>query len=749
MIPISLGDITLHPRHHLSALWWLGLLYRRPYQFRKALEQLHKLKAIFTSMILHLHFLLYIIIICALGRLFLFGFLDLQLAPPPSLETDNIVYSHILIIAFGIAFGIAYEITYWIIGGIFGDIAYWIVGGIVGGIAFGIAFGISFGISGGIVEWIAFGIAFGIAVGIYGGISFGIAVGISVGMIVFGIAFGISVGIALLRAYYYILHPFFIWPKVKGNWYRFHPAAWDNMCSIPFPGLDRLLVTYSELEPDAGVEEIERLISSYPSQRMNALRARTTLLARQSKCENNLTRLDSIVARLPEGDKGFLAQTPHIKEAIGEIYQIQQRLDTMERPIFREPLANSLRKEIKNFYHVLGGYQEPLASEFRTAAQEWLKIAEHQWQDAQAVLSKEPTPQIFRAGDPVDSTQEAFVERNSVIGELERQIMLSTGCPGLIIYGRRRMGKSTILKNLSNFLPPSVCISAISMQNPNVFTSQEYFVRILTQTIRETWPGKDSPTVPSQDLSGLFNFLAECNRRFEDEGKRLFLALDEYENFDLKIGEGIFSKDLLATIRESIQLHRQLTWVFAGSHDITELNHAPWPSYLISVRTVEVPPFSEAETRLLLTDPLKHSKMWKDSEFDRPPFDSTIWGEGGIERIHAEAGGWPHLVQLIAETIVDFLNDEKSTQADDELFERSLNKAIIKGDTVLHQLIEGECMLPGEWEYLRGFRTHYTQSSPDDETIYRFLRRRLLVIEENNQWRMRVPLMQRWLRERG
>ena len=78
--------------------------------------------------------------------------------------------------------------------------------------------------------------------------------------------------------------------------------------------------------------------------------------------------------------------------------------------------------------------------------------------------------------------------------------------------------------------------------------------------------------------------------------------------------------------------------MFAGSHEIEELTAAPWTSYLVSARTVEVPPFTEDETRLLLTEPLKHSTLWP-SDRERPHFSPAFWGDGGIERIHAEAGG--------------------------------------------------------------------------------------------------------------
>ena len=42
-----------------------------------------------------------------------------------------------------------------------------------------------------------------------------------------------------------------------------------------------------------------------------------------------------------------------------------------------------------------------------------------------------------------------------------------------------------------------------------------------------------------------------------------------------------------------------------------------------------------------------------------------------------------------------------------------------------------------------------TQDPPTDEALYTSLRRRLLVVDDGGQWRLRVPLMHRWLRQRG
>ena len=815
MMPRPLCQIRLRWRDHRSALWWLGLLYRRPAQFRGALETCSMPHKLISASCLWLHSLPYVLSLSVIGRYLVFGSaagITVGIAGGIAGGIAVGIAGGIAVgiaagiaagiaggIAVGIAYGTAYGIAYGIIPGsaagiasgiAFGiatGIATGIIYGIAGGIAVGFAVGIAFGIAAGTASGIAYGIAigttYGFAVGIAGGIAFGIAFGIGVGIasriaggigigiaigigggiasgiavgitygigvgIGVGIAFGFAFGFAVSRCYYHIAHPFFVWPRARGHWYVYHPVAWDDCCLIPFPDLDRLLVAYAEQAPDAGATEIDRLIDNYPGQRRAALRARTRVLAREAGRVSDLTRLSAIAANLPEGEGGFLGKTRRIRESVEEITSLQAQLAAADRTFLREPYAALLCTTIENFRSRVSGFHEPLRSEFRAAAANWLQIAERQLHEIRPVPERERTPQVFRAGDPVDREREAFVPRYGVVGELEQQVMLSTGCPGIVLYGRRRMGKSTALRNLSRFLPPRVQPVIVSMQEAEAFTSLSSLVGLIGARLRATCSDGGLPDGASRDLVGLSGFLSACNDKLGREGRRLIIALDEYEHIDLKIGDGTFPEDLLATLRESMQVHRNLTWVFAGSHEITELGHAPWASYLISARTIEVPPFSEAETRLLLTEPLRYSSLWPQDQ-PRPSFPAAFWGEGGIERIHAEAGGWPHLVQLIAGVLVDLANADPGRPIGPELFERALGEAIVRGDIVLYQLVRGECRLPGEWEYLSAFRQHEVQPPPKDEDVARSLRRRLLVAIDGDQWRLRVPLMRRWIRERG
>ena len=440
-----------------AAAWWLGLLYRRPKHFREALEALPKVNMLRAGVILTTHALIYAIFVAAAGRLLLIGGLGLFLQE--SAGTDSPLPSaHVGQLAVGIAeiiAGIA-------LGGAVG-IASGIAMGGAEGIVFGIAFGIAFGITSGIGRGIAMGGAEGIAVGIILGIASGMAAGIvlmlrgiAIGIyqwfafcylfgficgITFGVGewitftitegfdFGITVWfacsiaswIAVLRAYYYPWHVMLLFFAPTASGYRWHPVAWDDMCSLPFAGLDRFLLALWDASPEIGEREIERLISSYPSQRMEALKARAAAIAREAGASTNLARLDEIASRLPEGEKRFLAETPRVREVVAGIAEAQRQVDSVDRPFLREPYAEALVLKIEAFRSQISGFHEPLASEFRKAADIWLKRAQEQLEQIKKITGREPTPQVFRAGDPVDRSQEAFVPRLGVIGQVERQ----------------------------------------------------------------------------------------------------------------------------------------------------------------------------------------------------------------------------------------------------------------------------------------------------------------------------------------
>ena len=96
-------------------------------------------------------------------------------------------------------------------------------------------------------------------------------------------------------------------------------------------------------------------------------------------------------------------------------------------------------------------------------------------------------------------------------------------------------------------------------------------------------------------------------------------------------------------------------------------------------------------------------------------FDLAFWSDEGIERIQAETAGWPHLVQLLAEGVVELVNIRGLKAATPALLDEAIAKAVVRGDAVLRQLVENEPRLDAEWAYLKGFRARELQAPPSDK----------------------------------
>lgn len=637
-------------------------------------------------------------------------------------------------------------------GGLLSDLAFVIVCGLVTGFVSGM-FSSSF-LGSKSVWGIALGLCLsqGLLFASIGALAIGVTalrrIGLA-GVLYYYTTYSLVSCIVFLRLYYQPLNSWYLFAFSPALFRRWHPVFWDFNCVLAFPGLEYLLIQYAEQDSADGATQIERLISEYPAQRPPALRAKTILIAREATHVKTLTGLDGVIGGLPEGDKGYLAQTREVRERALAISRQQRFVDTVNRPFFREQALVALRAEINAFYARVGGFEEPLASEFRKAGEAWLKLADAQMAEVQTQRRREPTPQVFRAGDPVQRDAEAFVARLDIYGALEHEIMAGPGCPGLLLYGRRRLGKSTILRNLDGFLPESVMPVVVSMQNPRAFNSEASLAALLAEEIRRVWPAATSFSPEPKDLVTFFEFLGACNARLGTDKRRLVLGIDEFEELDRRIGSKQFTEDFAATLRESVQSHRRITWMFAGSHHFSELPNVRWSSYLVSLRTLDLPSFTPEETRLLLSQPLKHSRR-KEARTAVVTFGTGFWGEGGMDRIHAEAGGWPHLVQLIASTVVDLCNTQGQPRADAAILDEALAKSVVSGDSVLAELMLYRSEeYPAAWSYLSGFRKQDTQPRPEDEALRLILKRHLLVQETaDGQWTLRVPLMLRWLRER-
>lgn len=111
MNPLPLASIGLGWSDHFSALWWLGLLYRRPRQFQAALSTCSVRQQLATAFWLLVHSAPYVFALSAAGYFLGTSWNDSNVG---HFVAYKIIDTFVVGITFGIGFGIGVGIVVWI-----------------------------------------------------------------------------------------------------------------------------------------------------------------------------------------------------------------------------------------------------------------------------------------------------------------------------------------------------------------------------------------------------------------------------------------------------------------------------------------------------------------------------------------------------------------------------------------------------------------------------------------------------------
>lgn len=602
---------------------------------------------------------------------------------------------------------------------------------------------------------IAIGVGVGAAVGVGIGVSFEPMLGLSCGL---GVALGWTY--AVLRPLSILKHWMLSrYDRFDDARWRQHPVIRFRRIIAPFPGLDRFIVAVWETRAASGLRLARRLIRENPTQQPRALRALARITARRSRWLEDLLLLSQVLKDLPEGEAGYMARTIPLREKAEAISRWQQQAGSAGSAFARKLALMGALEAVTEFRAFVSGCESPLVEEFSKACDSWQLNLRRQ-------IEAQPreVPPVFAAELDLRPGVEAFVRRDELLGELEKLLLHPAGGGGLLLYARRRMGKSTILKNLQRLLPQTLSVAYVSLQSAEANTSTSHLAQRLGDVIRESCPEAEPFDTPA-DLPALAAFLRKVNDALENADRRLLSGLDEYEVLDEKIGKGAIAEDVLALMRDAIQQHRRIRWLVSGVHHFGDLTRARWSSYLTAFQTVEVRPFSPEETHQLLTDPLRHAAAFSGRTPPDADFFRDFWHAGAVERIYHESQGWPALAQGIAREVVRICHRTQSLKSTPEILEKALDDVLESMSGTLTELMlqgvpdppdgepdsEARALERAAGAWLRNsFRTADEALAPADDRIRKLLTRHELIADPHaSDWKLRVPLMLRWLKKRG
>ncbi|MGH9836314.1 MAG: ATP-binding protein, partial [Blastocatellia bacterium] len=360
--------------------------------------------------------------------------------------------------------------------------------------------------------------------------------------------------------------------------------------------------------------------------------------------------------------------------------------------------------------------------------------------DTRRRLNYLPIQNPYVAGAPLQARDFSLLKgRRDIIRAIETYILNTEQRPALLLYGRRRTGKSSALLNLPHLLSSQFEPVYIDCQDAKWHESDQAFCYNMARDIfdrlyqSEADIRSDQPQL-KQFQKNAFTRLDQYLDQFEQlaaqRGKRILLAFDEYEGLEESIAGGDITKNVLGKLRNIIQHRERIVVLVSGSHRFEELTGLNWASYLINTRTLELSFLDETSACELLTEPVPQLR----------------YEDGVLEEILRLTHCQPYLLQAVASELVNHLNDQQITTATRADLDAAVEKVLTSaGAYFANTWREGNSAM--EQTVLRAFATGEGDSvlTAEYQAALQSLCRKEILERTEDGYRLAVPLFGRWI----
>jgi len=267
--------------------------------------------------------------------------------------------------------------------------------------------------------------------------------------------------------------------------------------------------------------------------------------------------------------------------------------------------------------------------------------------------SDEKIDNPYITGVPLTKHNHAlFVGRDEVIARLEL-LLQNPRSPPILLYGQRRMGKTSLLNFLSALLPDDYVPLFVDFQGPVSLATDHcrFFYSLSRAMIRKAHETRELtlPPLSREDLEAdPFSVFDEWLDDIEAcvAGRTVLLTFDEFEALEGRFNQGNLNRQaILGFFRHLIQHRLHFKIIIAGVHRLEAF--PDWADYLINTETVQLTYLLESEAKQLIENPVKKALRYTP--------DAT-------QRILALTRCHPALVQLLCKEIVLFKNGQAAHQ---------------------------------------------------------------------------------------
>lgn len=420
---------------------------------------------------------------------------------------------------------------------------------------------------------------------------------------------------------------------------------------------------------------------------------------------------------------------------------VNRLLESADRPFQFEALLDWVKKNSPLAY---SRHQPYHRDDYETQPEDYLET------------DTRPLDNPYVVGNPIQpSNMKVFLGRFDIAKTIISEIKKGTQKPSMLLYGRRRMGKTSALLNISNLVrDPSFIHVYVSGQSAKFHTNVN-FCYYLVQAINEKFQQSSIDTSIFQQrgflAKGSFEenpvlmlseFFDECEALLEAHNMYCLLAIDEYEEIDSYINtspgihhEKNITKELLVELRDTLQHKPRLMFLFAGTHFLRDLSKVDWTSIFINVKTLHISFLDRRDSELLLTQPVPELRYESDDL---------------IERILYLTGGQPYLLQAVASELINTLNFKGKRIVTEDILSNAIDEVSVKYNIFFDYIWDIECSGTKHRELLKKVTGKEDGLSEIALTDYqddlRDLIRREVLKNDKGTIRSTMPIMKFWMK---
>lgn len=249
----------------------------------------------------------------------------------------------------------------------------------------------------------------------------------------------------------------------------------------------------------------------------------------------------------------------------------------------------------------------------------------------------------YIAGNPVHGNM-GFFGRRGVLRQVER-ILAAPGQNAVVLFGQRRVGKTSILLQLQHSLPPEpYTVIYHDLQDKARLPMGELLSELADELTFAL--NLEDCTEPFDDQGRAFqrNFLPQVYDHLQDPNQRLVLLFDEFDVLDVvqreRLPDNAAANQLFPMLRRWMREEPRLAFVFALGRNLHDLD-GEFLSTFKGSQTVRVSVLTRDEAIELITSP-----------------ESLRYSDDAIERIVTLTNGHPHLTQLLCSLCFDRACDQ-------------------------------------------------------------------------------------------